>query len=133
MATRALHSAGKFLLGCPRPLGTPAAPPPPPAPAAESVAISMTDDGTLWLGYARYGGLEVTSQSVSGTVTVYGGPDTTWPIIHQVASPTVGVEYLATGVDIDDVDTYIQAPTLYVVHAGTTQTVEYTLYDDEVI
>lgn len=117
--------------GCPTPFpgnNAPAPAPAPPGPDADAIEIRMTDDGTLWQGYGKYGGLEVVSQSVSGTITVYGGPDTTWPIIHQVVSPSVG-SYTADDVDITDVATYIECTTIYVVHAGTSQTVDYIIYD----
>jgi hypothetical protein len=119
------------VLGCPVPTGpfdiTPA--PPPPAPPAETIAITLTDDGLVWNGYGLYGGFEVTSQGSAGVITVYGGPDTTFPVVHQVTSPTTGETYYATGVTASDTSTYIACASIYAVHSGTSQTIEYILVD----
>jgi hypothetical protein len=117
--------------GCPFPsAGYSISAAPPPSPPATTLTITMTDDGTMWNGYGQYVGLTVSSQSTAGTITVYAGPDTTFPVIHQITTPQVGLTYYAPGVTYSDANTYIEATTIYVVHAGASQTVNYIVYDE---
>lgn len=121
------------LVGCPIPLGGWEAPPPAPAPSSpDQSTVSLTGSGIVWNGYGRYGGLRVTSHGGAGTLTVHGGPNNTFPIIHQVTEYTLGEWIFASGVTPNTEATYVEASSVYVAAGGTTQAVDYDVRDPEV-
>jgi hypothetical protein len=120
---------------CPLPPGwqsaAPPPPPPPPPPPAEPAVtpITLTATGLVWNGNGLYAGFKATAQSVAGAVIVRGGPDNTYPVIHQVDTPVTDTLYLADGVDPEDEQTWIDCASIHATHSGTSQTVDYYVGD----
>jgi hypothetical protein len=103
-------------------------PPPPPAPTPPSMPMgTLTASGTARNGPGRYAGFKVTAGT--GAVRVYNGPDSSYPLVHEVTSPVVDEWNYATGVDTSDSDTWTKMQSAYAVLAGTGQSVDYAFED----
>lgn len=127
---RTLMQARGYPWGCPRPAPAPAPEPPPPSPSApDEATFNFTGTGIVWNGFGKYAGFVVNSHAGAGTITIHGGPNNTFPIIHQVTSYTLGTWEYAPGVDEADEDTYIESSSVYAVCGGTTQALTYAIHD----
>jgi hypothetical protein len=104
----------------------PPAPPPPPTPPSMPMG-TLTASGTARNGPGRYAGFKVTAGT--GAVTVYNGPDSSYPLVHEVSSPVVGDWNYATGVDTADSDTWAKIQSAFAVLAGTGQSVDFAFED----
>jgi hypothetical protein len=105
-----------------------AAPPPAPPPSPPTMPMgTLTATGTARNGPGRYAGFKMTAGT--GAVSLYNGPDASYPLLHEVTSPVVGDWNYADGVDTADSDTWAKIQSGFAVLAGTGQSVDFAVED----